>query len=248
MGQLNQKILVMFLLIVAAVFIVAAAPQNATAAETVETEATILEVNGEGKIEVKPDRARVSFGVETTGKTAVEAQQENNILMNRVIERLKDGGFLEENMQTRNLSVVPQYNYAEENRKEPEIIGYLASNEISLQVTDVRLVGKSIDLAIEAGANEVRGVQFSLNNEREVRNQALELAVRDAKSQADAVAAVLGMEVNRIRTVRIGGVYLPRPVYMEGMGAAEEAKMLQAPIMPGNITVSAQVFIVYELK
>lgn len=224
-------------------------PENAVqAADDVTNQPATLTVTGTGKISTTPDAARITFGVETTGKTAKEAQQNNNKLINQVIKALTSQGIASKDIQTQNFSVRPEYNYEARNKGEkPEIIGYRVSNQINLLMHNTSNIGPIIDAAINAGANQVNGLYFLKENQKEDQKLALQKAVLDAQAKAQAMAEALNAKIVRVISVNEGGAYIPQPQPIYGnMKMAEVA--FDTPIESGQLDIMANVTIVYEIK
>jgi len=214
-----------------------------------ETEAIgTLSVAGQGRLSVKPDEAVVELGVVTNGKTAKEAQEANNRLMDQVLAALKTV-VAEKDLQTSGLRLDPQYDYSEK-QPEPRITGYRAENRLQVTVRDVDLVGKVIDLAVSAGINDINYVRFQVAGDEEVRNRALAAAVKDARAQADAVAGALGKQVVDVVRVEVLNTNLPAPLLEGGYAIRTAAQDLQVatPVEPGEMEVEARVQVIYQLN
>lgn len=242
---------------VAAVLVVAAtltllpraagpAPALAAAAEGADT--PLLSVSGEGEVKVKPDTAYLSLGVETQARTAREAQQENARAMGAIVDRLQGLGLSKDDMQTTGVNLYPDYRYDE---KGPQLIGYRASNSLRVTVHDLNRVGEILDAAVAAGANQVQGVSFTVEDAAEARHEALARAVRDARGKAEAMAGAAGMGIAGIRAIVEGGASVP-PVIMRELyksaAAAEPAAAAPTPVIPGDMTIRATVSVTYTIR
>jgi len=240
-------LLVVLLLGVSLVGLLPAPSGSQVLAEETEAIGT-LSVSGQGRLSVKPDEAVVELGVVTNGKTAKEAQEANNRLMDQVLAALKTV-VAEKDLQTSGLRLDPQYDYSEK-QPEPRITGYRAENRLQVTVRDVDLVGKVIDLAVSAGINEINYVRFQVAGDEEVRNRALAAAVKDARAQADAVAGALGKQVVDVVRVEVLNTNLPAPLLDGGYAIRTAAQDLQVatPVEPGEMEVEARVQVIYQLN
>ena len=195
-------------------------------------------VSGSGLVNMRPDRATVTAGVQTQGRTAQEAQSENNQTMNAVIAAIKAVGIPANDIQTVGVSLYPIYNQGQ------TVSGYTASNNVSVLVENVDQAGPVLDAAVKAGANQSSNVAFGLKDESSARNKALALAAADAKSKADALAGALGLKITGVQSVTESSSSTPPRPYPMAMAAAPSAQAI--PIQPGELGVTAQVTIVFS--
>jgi len=121
-------------------------------------------------------------------------------------------------------------------------VGYAARNAIQITLSDFGLVGRALDAAINAGANEVQGVMFTLSKEAfsNIEKQALQAAIQDADSKAKAVASSLG--VTLLGPISITPGYVYQPMFEKATLAAN-----QTPIQPGSLEVTVNVQIAYQI-
>ena len=119
-----------------------------------------ISVTGEANVSVAPDQAQIDGGVTTDAKTAREASDANNAAMGKVLLALKGAGIDEKDYQTSRLSLQPQYRAESEPGRRPVIVGYRASNRVTIKVRDVTKVASMIDVLVGAGANEIGGINF----------------------------------------------------------------------------------------
>ena len=145
-----------------------------------------ISVTGEASISVPPDLAQLDAGVASDGKTAREASEANNTAMAKVLAALKTAGIEEKDFQTSRLSLQPQY---APNRGLPSpIVGYRASNRVTVKLHDVGKVASVIDALVGAGANDIGNVNFTVSKASELLDQAREKALADAKRKAEQPA------------------------------------------------------------
>ena len=232
---------------------VLALPVYAWGAED-KPEPPTLTVSATGTLQLAPDTAVVTLGMETVGKSLVDTQQQNAAAMQKVTERLLQSGIEKERIQTSSFTVAPQYKPQPSRRSgevvptEPEIIGYTVSNMMMVEVRDLEKVGKVIDGALSAGANRFHGLHWALRDEHQPRLRALKLAAAKAREKAQALGEALEVKLVRIITANEGGtqVIAPRPFMARAMGAALADTAV--PISPGEIKVEASVTLIYEIK
>ncbi|MCC6918325.1 MAG: SIMPL domain-containing protein [Alphaproteobacteria bacterium] len=201
-----------------------------------------ITVSGSGHTEMAPDIAVLSLGVTSDGATAREALDKNSGAMGAVIDGLKELGFGVTDMQTTGLSVNAQYDY---NTQPARLIGYLASNGITLRVKDISRLGEILDIVVSKGSNQINGLSFDVADKTAAMNEARLKAVADAKAKADLLAGAAGMTVGRVITMSEGYVSSPSPVPVQTMRADSAASV---PTAAGQVGLDALVNIVYELN
>ncbi len=130
-----------------------------------------LAVVGEGKVEVVPDIAYVDVGI-TVDKvsTVIAAQDKLSNVNNALVAAMKKLGIDKKMIKTSNYSVNPNYSYKNE---ETKIDGYTGNATLSITVKDLELVSKVITAATAAGANQINGTRFDIENPSKHREQLL---------------------------------------------------------------------------
>jgi len=207
--------------------------------------ATTLNLSAYGETKVAPDMATISLGVMTQEKTAAEALAANSRQMNAVVASLKKSGIAEKDIQTSNLNLNPQYRYVE--NQPPQLVGYQASNQVTVTVHDLKKLGAAVDATVAAGANQVQGISFGLEDPTTAENAAREAAVKALTSKAALYARATGHSVLRLVSLSEGGGGYPRPpMPMVAMAAARE-KAFDTSVSPGELTVRVDVTGLYEL-
>src|ERR1700730_10257398 len=143
----------------------------------------MISVTGEAHISVPPDLARIDGGVTSEAKTAREASDANNAAMGKVLLALKGAGIDEKDYQTSRLSLQPQY---APNRSGPSpIVGYRASNRVTVRIREVTKVASVIDVLVGAGANDIGGINFMVSAASKLLDQAREHGFCDAPRTAE---------------------------------------------------------------
>lgn len=211
-----------------------------------EAEPPILSVSGSGTVRSIPDQASITLGVITRGSTASEAQQDNAAKASAVKDALIALGIEEKDIKTEEYRFNPEY--SREKNERNVIVGYTASNIIRVKVRDVAIVGDVIDVALANGANTVHSLDFSIRDTEGLRKKALENAVKDARSKADAIAHALGVSIVGVRHVTENtGMFQSRG--NNGMMMAKSMDMAEAtPIEAGDMSLTADVHIDFVLS
>lgn len=195
------------------------------------------------QVKVRPDTAFITFGVVNKDKSAKIAARTNAQKTSAVIEAIKHVGISKFDIKTVDYMLEPSMNW----EKNPPIInGYEASNLVRVRTKDIGKIADLIDAAIDAGANNVQGVSFDIEDKRKLRQRALTIAVKKAQGKAQAIADALGSKLGQATSASESvDVYMPES---RNMVVAQRAKQSSTPIEPGETTVSAQVKVVYSLQ
>ncbi len=201
----------------------------------------VIEVTGAGESKAIPDRALVYVGVQTKGRTAAIAGQENAKLANAILQAVRTAGIAREQIGTMNYSVQPSYRYYPDGRK-PELTGYDATNTVRVEVRSLELVGKVIDAALGAGANNVNGISFFTAQLDSVRRQAMAAATVDARLSAEVMARAAGGSLGPLLSLTTQMNDGPRPYVMQAMAMRGKAADEETPVVaPTEQTVNASV-------
>lgn len=217
--------------------------QDATAAPSQALPRTITVV-GEGQVKVEPDIARINIGVEVVRPSVRDASDANEELLSAVLSALQASGVAEDDIQTSGFSV-----YAERfgpNGPLPEDeVTYRVSNNVNVVVRDLTNIGTVLDAAIGAGANNIYGVEFALDNTDAVESEARGTAIADAKAKAEELAGLTGVSVGALVSVsELLSPVMPYAQFREsavGMGGGGPT------IQPGQVTLTMQLQVVYEI-
>lgn len=211
----------------------------------------LLTISAEGRVDRAPDLAVFTAGVASTGQTAGEAMARNATDMARVIAALKKAGIADRDIQTSNLSLNPVY--ADPNREPrsqleqlaPRVIGYQANNTVTVRQRRLEAMGKVIDTLVTAGANQVNGPSFVVDDADAALDAARVEAMKKARARAELYARAAGLRVVRIRTIAEGGGYSPpQPMlYARAMAAAAP----DTPVAAGEVSLSTNVTVTFEL-
>jgi uncharacterized protein YggE len=200
-----------------------------------------ISVTGEAQLSVPPDLAQLDGGVTTEAKTAREASDANNAAMGRVLLALKGIGIDEKDFQTSRLSLQPQN---APNRSGPSaIVGYRASNRVTIRLRDVTKVASVIDTLVAAGANELGGINFSVSAASKLLDDAREQAIADARRKAEIYAKAAGVALGSPVSISEEGAPGPMPFRKMAAGMAASA-----PVAQGEETLQVTVSVSWAIK
>lgn len=214
---------------------------------------TTLSISAEATINREPDIAYINAGVQEERPTASEAMQAQAQSMTGVFEALEAAGVAKKDMQTSNFSLWPRYDYIETKQKdgtsrgEQRLAGYTASNQLTVKVRDLDNLGSTLDSLVKAGGNTFNSLNFALDDDSEVRDEARRKAMTDAIERAKLYADAAGLRVLRIVTVSESGNYNP-PMPMVRMSAMAKAEdSYSTPTAGGEVGYTATVNVTFEL-
>ena len=205
-------------------------------------DAARITVTGEGRVDAAPDMATVSLGVVTEGTTAAEAMAANSIQLAAVLEQLKMGGIEDRDIQTSGLSLNPNWQQTEADPT-PRIMGYQASNMLTVRVRKLDQLGTVLDKTISDGANSFNGLCFGLSDPAPAMNEARKRAVTDAMARARLLTQAAGLTLGPVVSISEGGGFGgPQPMYRMDAAAASPV-----PVAAGEVSTAASVTMVFEL-
>ncbi len=220
--------------------------------QEIETKNTIT-VSDKGEVYAKPDLALSVFSVVTEAKTVNEAMAENTEKMNAIISFMKGEGVEEKDLKTISFNIYPRYEWQRtgippypEGRR--VLTGYEVRQSLQVKIREMAKIGDIIQGATDAGANQVGDLQFTIDNQDELKKQAREQAIEKAKAKAKELASQLDVNLIRITNFYESSVF-PRYYGLEkmaGIGAVEEATAPQ--IETGENKIEVTVSITYEIN
>jgi uncharacterized protein YggE len=224
----------------------AALAQAAPPAADTMFRATTLNLAAHGETRVAPDMATITLGVMTEAPTAAQAMSANAERMAQVVAALRKAGVAEKDIQTSNLNLNPQYRHQE--NEAPQVVGYQASNNVTVTVHDLKRLGQAVDATVAAGANQVHGISFGLDDSTAAENAAREEAIKALGAKAELYARLTGHRIARLVTLSEGAASYPRPpMPMMEMASFRGAKAADTSVSPGEMTVRVDVTGLYEL-
>lgn len=218
-------------------------------AQQVEIAATgpVIELSVFETVDAEPDLVTIGAGVTTDARTAVEAMRLNSVEMRKVIDRIKALGIAERDIQTTGINLNARYDY-DRGTQRPVFVGYQASNRVSVKLRDVDRTGAVLDALVVAGATDLNGPSFSIEDDTAAKDEARASAVKRAQMRAEAYAALYGYSGVRVLAVSetIQG-RSPMPYEMQARAVQAQAADESAPVQPGLVSTGINVTIKYEM-
>lgn len=214
---------------------------------------TLLDISAEAQVSAAPDIATISAGVTTQADTAAGAMKDNAQAMANVFAALKKLNIEDKDIQTSSIHLNPQYSYDNTPRGEqrpPRITGYQAMNTVTVALHGALLgdIGPVLDALATAGANNLNGPNFSIENKDDLLDKARMQAVEKAQKRALLYATAAGLHVKRIVSIseQSSNHYVPpRPMMMKAMMAHDASAPTQ--VAPGEVDMSVTLGVKYEL-
>lgn len=218
-----------------AVFAGVGRPDRASG-DTPSQPAHSITVSGNGAVGVTPNQAVFTFGVSTQGKTAAQALAANSSATQKVIDALKGAGISSDSLQTASVSLSPLTS-----NQGDAIIGYTASNSVTVTIAGIGKAGAIVDVAVNAGANQVDGPNLTVSDQSALYDRALKAAVADARSKAQVLADASGLHVGAVSSVEEDSGSSPVP-----FDSTKAAPAAGVPIEAGTQQVTASVTVTFE--
>lgn len=206
----------------------------------------LISVSGEGKVKVVPDQAFISIAVETKGNNATDVKKNNDIAVEKVIQFIKKSKLPKEDVQTKRVSLNPQYDY------DKKKYNYIATQTIEILMKDLNLYDAVMEGLVDSGINRINTVEFRSSKLEFHQSEARKLAMKDAKHKAEDYVSVLGQKAGKAFTINDNTqVDYPRPMMYEMKSAMADATGAGAPretLAIGEINITANVSVSFILE
>ena len=245
----SSAIMGVILILAFAVYLIPADNQATAQTTPFPSREKVISVTGTATTSVDPDLLIITFGVETQEKTARQALDTNSQLMEAVVNAIKSVGISEDELSTSRFNIHAVYDsYRDEDGiYTQELIGYLVTNSISVETTNLDLAADIIDSAVGAGANRIDSVYFTLSTDKqlEVKDGLIAKAVLNAKSKAEKALSPLNHQIIGVKAISLSEFGMPPPIPMfSGAFAMEESQARAAtPVFSSeqDVTTTANV-------
>ena len=212
----------------------------------IATSGPVVELNVSQTVKAKPDIATVSAGVTSMAPTAVKAMADNAAAMDAVIKRIKALGIKTDDIQTSGINLGAQYDYDQQTRQQV-FRGYQASNRVTVILRDIPRTGNVLDALVAAGATDIGGPDFSIDDPTAARAQARTAALDTAKAQAMEYARWAGYSDMRLLSVQ-ESIPSDRPMpYAARDAIMATGSKVSTPVEPGQVGTSVNLTVKYEL-
>src|SRR3989338_10203588 len=206
-----------------------------------------ITVNGEGKVSAVPDIGQVSLGIKTSNAKVEIARQENVTKMNALIAAVKALGVDSKDITTTQYAINPQYDWVEGRQI---LRGYDINQAVSVKIRALDKIGAVLDAAGKAGANQIGGLNFTIDEPEVLRQQAREKALQNATDKAAALAKIGNVKLGKLVSFSEAGGSTPPLFYERTMmlkAEADQASGAVPTMEPGSQDIISNVTVTYEV-
>lgn len=223
----------------------ATGPAVQAAEVQIAAQGPVVELNIFETVEIEPDISTISAGVTSEAATAVEALRTNSAEMRRVVDRLKSLGIAAKDVQTSGINLSLRYDYDRTDQRQV-FRGYQVSNRVSVKLRKIEATGEVLDALVAAGATDIGGPSFSVEDDSAAQETARQRAMERARQRAQAYAAMAGYD--DIRLLEISEALMgsgPVPLADKRVMMAEASAA--PPVEPGMISTGISLSVKYEM-
>ncbi len=240
---MRTKLIIPTLLILAAV-ILSACSASVSLGQTPPTKN--ISVTGNAQVILAPDIAYISIGVHSEAQNAKDAVAANNAQTQAVIEAIKGQGVDPKDIQTTNFSIYQQ----QKTDQSGASLGnyFMVDNTVYVTIRDITKIGAILDASIAAGANNIYGITFDVQNKEAALATGRDQAMKDAQAQAEQLAKGAGVTLGDVQSISYYS-NAPSPIYYDNKVApAAVGGGGSVPISTGQLTLTVSVSVTYGIK
>ncbi len=238
---MKKSLLIIVVSIVAVLSLSACAGVGQTGVANVRT----LGANGSGQVYLVPDVAYINIGVRVDADEVSDALAKNNTQANSIAEALQKMGVDKKDIQTSNFNVYPMMDYGMDGQISRRY--YVVENTVFITVRDLAKLGDLLDTVVRSGANTINGISFDVLDKTAAQAEARNMAIANAKAEAEAIAASAGVKLGNLQSVNVYTSGVSVPMFdAKGIGGAMMESA--APISAGQLKISVEANVVYEIK
>lgn len=221
--------------------------------DTTNNNNSTVYATGSALSRLAPDRAFISFGVETTDKTANDALSLNSGLMNNIISELRSDGLEPNETRTTFFNIFPLYNYTESGTR-LNVTGFTVTNTLQIESSNLDNVSQWIDTAVASGANSINSIDFSVTEKKleDTRTKLITDAIGNAKQKAEAAASAVQLSITGVKSIVVDGSTInpplpPQPFFRDSVSAQGGTASSSTPIIAGEQEVSVTVSGIFSM-
>ena len=204
----------------------------------------VVEVTVTETVKADPDVANLSAGVSTLASTAVEAMRMNAEAMNSVVDRIDALGVAREDIQTTGINLNPEYVFEQETNSQ-KFVGYRAMNRVTVTLRAIDKTGEVLDALVAAGANDISGITWSIDDPTGPQEQARQAAFASARTRAEGYARLAGMR--GVRLLEVNESVTGGPVIMYDAAPQAASSRAFSPVRPGQVQTGVTITVKYEM-
>jgi len=219
----------------------AQAPITVTSAPTMRT----INAAGHGEVYIVPDLAYIYVGVQSDADEVSDALNKNSAQAQAVADAVKAQGVDVKDIQTASFNVYPMTDYDMNGQVSRKY--YVVQNTVYITVRDLSKLGVLLDAVVRSGANNINSISFDVQNKDAALEQARDMAIAKARAEAEAIAKASGVTLGDLQTVNVYTSNSATPVY-DAKGGGAAAMNSQVPVSAGQLVITADANLVYEIK
>lgn len=224
---------------------IAAVMATPAAAEVaIDSSGPVIALSVSESVALDPDIANLSAGVTTVAPTAVEAMRQNARAMNAVVDRIEALGIDEDDIQTSGVNLNAEYDYNQQTRQQ-EFRGYRVMNRVNIVLRDIQRTGEVLDALVAAGATDLGGIGWAVDDPAPAVEQARQAAFATARQRAQAYAQMSGFA--NVRLLEISENVTSSPVPMFRQVATADVAQESTPVRPGQVDAGITVNFSFEM-
>lgn len=201
-----------------------------------------VNVNGEGSVKIKPDYAVITMGAEIKDLDSAKAKKQNDEIIAKLIQVIKKSAIAEKDYQTQRVNLYKTREYQEKKDY------FVASQTITITLRSLDNYEKLMADLMAAGANTINGVEFKSTQTEKVATEIRAKAVLNAKKKAEDYANALNQSIGKALIISDQSMVNNPRVYMMKTAMADESAGMDQTLAVGEIEISTNVNVVFELK
>lgn len=239
-----------------AVFLLAKSITEFGASSDYDMSSRTISVSGHGEVLAIPDVAVFTFDVIEEAETVEAAQKIATEKINKIKELLDKSDVKEEDIKTISYNAYPKYEWVPSincvgvfdcNDREQKISGYEVSQSTKVKVSDIDLAGELITQVGGLGVSYISGLQFVIDEDNDLQEEARDFAINDAREKAEKRAKSLGVKLGDLVSFYENSNG-PMPMYSEGVYMKADTGIMAPTLSPGEKIVESDVTIIFEIK
>jgi len=212
-----------------------------------------VSVTGYGQADGTPDLANAQLGVSIVDPDIGKAINEANAAIERITNAVVAQGVSSNDVMTSHYSVWSEEVYDPQTGMPTGETKYHVDINLAITVREVHRMGDLIAVGLDAGATNISGINFTIDDTAALEAVARDNAIADVRDRAEKLAQGLGMTLGKPLSVGEGSAGAPGPIYSYGlkgdvgMGGGGVGAGVPSIISPGQTTIGVQVTVIYEL-
>ncbi len=187
---------------------------------------TGVTLDATGSVKVIPDGVQFNFSVFAVEATSKSASERANLLANQARSALDSLKIDKKDIATTNVSVYPEYSYAQDGKQ--TLNGFRATQSFAVTLRDTENSGSVVDAVVVIVGTDLTIDTLApiLIDTKDAAKQARENAIKLAKAKAEDYADLLGVELGDVISVREFATTLsvPQPWLRDVASSVESAK------------------------